>query len=440
MLSITLRQDTTALRSLAEEVAHGEVGELDTRLQNHTCVTITEGEFQLVACLWHQSEVEIYRSVVTVWLWLEVDLFRVEVSHLTDFLISHLEGIHGEEVARLEFQLTADDFFIHTRVTINLDFVDGCLNSFDDADFEVDGVAIHIHFNRFHLNEDITLVVVGILHSVVIFFQTLLDVLLVIDIAFFHAEHSVQSFRIVDGVSHPVDVANIVALSFIDVDIHIHEVLACRHHAVCHNLCVAITELVIFLNDALFVLGIFLFNELLGLEQTLETLFVGFLQQTAREEVTMKLSSLDVVITRNVNLVDLHLLLFVDVHINNHLVLLVQVVALDDFSLGILETFIIEIALDDNLGTVHHVRRNLNTLHDTDFLFQVLLLALSHTIDVDFRHTRSRSENDFQVETVVLNLFSFDADRRKESMLPIALHSSGNFITRKCHLFSNGES
>ena len=154
----------------------------------------------------------------------------------------------------------------------------------------------------------------------------------------------------------------------------------------------------------------------------------------------MKLSSLDVVITRNVNLVDLHLLLFVDVHINNHLVLLVQVVALDDFSLGILETFIIEIALDDNLGTVHHVRRNLNTLHDTDFLFQVLLLTLSHTVDVDFRHTRSRSENDFQVETVVLNLFGFDADRRKESMLPIALHSSGNFITRKCHLFSNGES
>ena len=203
------------------------------------------------------------------------------MSHLTDFLISHLERIHGEEVTRLEFQLTADDFFIHTRVTINLDFVDGSLNSFDDADFEVDGVAIHIHFSWFHLNEDITLVVVGILHSVIIFFQTLLDVLLVIHIAFFHAEHSAQSFRIVDGVSHPVDVANIVALSFIDVDIHIHEVLASRHHAVCHNLCVAITELVILLNDALFVLGIFLVNEFLSLEQTLETLFVGFLQQTA---------------------------------------------------------------------------------------------------------------------------------------------------------------
>ena len=84
LLGITLRQDTTALRSLAEEVAHGEVGELDTSLQNHTCVTITEGEFQLVACLWHKSEVEVHGSVVRVWLWLEVDLLRVEVSHLME--------------------------------------------------------------------------------------------------------------------------------------------------------------------------------------------------------------------------------------------------------------------------------------------------------------------------------------------------------------------
>ena len=120
------------------------------------------------------------------------------MSHLCYFLVRHLEGIHREEVARLQFQFTTHHFFIYSGVTVNLYLVDGSLNTFCDTYLKVDTVAIYIYFDRVDLIEHITFIIIEVGNCIVVFVQTFLDVLLVIHITTFHLEYSVQ----LSGVIH----------------------------------------------------------------------------------------------------------------------------------------------------------------------------------------------------------------------------------------------
>ena len=88
----------------------------------------------------------------------------------------------------------------------------------------------------------------------------------------------------------------------------------------------------------------------------------------------MELLGGKMVVTRDVNLVDFHLLLFVNIHIDNELSRLRDVIALHDVYLCILEAFIVIIPLDDDFGLVHHVGRELVAFHDAHFFLQVIVL------------------------------------------------------------------
>ena len=72
---------------LTDKVTHREVCELQTNLTDNTCLSPSERELNLVACLWSKTKIKVNRSVCLVWYRLEVDILRVEVAHLSKFLI-----------------------------------------------------------------------------------------------------------------------------------------------------------------------------------------------------------------------------------------------------------------------------------------------------------------------------------------------------------------
>ena len=151
---------------LAEEVAHGEVGELQSHLTDDTCLSPSERELNLVTGFRGQTHFEVDGSIDLVGLdpLVRIHGFRIEMSHLCNFHVCLFEGIHGEEVTGFQQELTTHNFLVHTGVTINLDFVDSTLDALGNTDFEVDGVAIHIYFHTVDLIEDITLVEVAVGH------------------------------------------------------------------------------------------------------------------------------------------------------------------------------------------------------------------------------------------------------------------------------------
>ena len=59
------------------------------------------------------------------------------------------------------------------------------------------------------------------------------------------------------------------------------------------------------------------------------------------------------------NLTNLHLLLLVDINVEDDLVLAGNIITLYDIDFGVLIAFVIEVFLGQNLGTVNHVGRNL---------------------------------------------------------------------------------
>ena len=361
------------------------------------------------------------------------------MAHLSDVLVRLLEGVHREEVARLERQFAADDIFIDAGVAVDFNLVDAGLCSLEDANLKVDRVAFLAHFDGLDAVEHVTVVVVIVRHSVIVFLQALLDVLHVVHVALLHAQHVVEGVCRVDGVAHPRDVAHIVFLALVEMDEDIDGVVAEVHYAVGHNLSVAVAEFVVLLDDALLVFLVFFGGELLGSEDVGELVLVRLLEKSAAEGSADNLSALQVVVACDVDVADLDFLLLVNVDIDDHVVLLVDVVALHDVHLGILESFLVEVSLDDKPCAVHHVGRNLVAADDAYLLLQVVALRLLHAVDVDAGDAWTGGQHNLEIDAVVLDFLGFDACAAEQAVLPVALHCGGDFVAWHRDFFSDAE-
>ena len=101
-----------------------------------------------------------------------------------------------------------------------------------DAHFKVDGVAIDVDFGGLDVRKHVAMVVIEVGDGVVIRTDALGKQLLIVDISFLHAELCLEQFGGIDRVSHPSDMAQVVALAFLYLHIHIDMVVVCRPNAV----------------------------------------------------------------------------------------------------------------------------------------------------------------------------------------------------------------
>ena len=416
-----------------QEVLHGEVGKLQTQLTDDTGLTPTGRELDLVVGLGGQVILNVHRSVFRIRYGHRIHVFRVEVSHLGQFTYGTHQGVTAEELARFRTQLTTDNVFIQAVVTVDDDPVDRCLRTLLDTDLQGDRVARHIRLDRIGTEEEVTVIIIDIGHSIIVGLQTLLQFLLVIDITALHAQYGLQVFRRILRVTHETDILQIIFLPLFDRQVNIHLLLVVVDHTVCQQDSIPITELVVFRDDVLLIILILFGRELFrtehfqqtGLPVVVETeLFVGLLHRLFQGTVTQLL------VTVEIDAVDLGLFVLVDVDVQNHLALVSQVILLNQIDLHILEALCIEELLDDQFGTVQHIGCNLEALLQAQLLLQVFPFPLLDAMIIHLRNTRTLLQLDLQPNRIVLDLIGHDLHIGKEAMLPEAFDRCRDLVTR----------
>ena len=269
-LSVTLRDEACAFLATVEEVAHGEIGKLQTESSNDTRLSPTGRKFHLVAALRLQRIGDVHRSADRIGLDALTDAglqgFRVELVHIGQLHHRTLDRLHREKVARLGAELAADDIFIHALISRDADVVERGLVVLSDAHFEVDGVAVDVHFNRVEVVEHISVVVIHVSDAIVVLVQTLVEKRLIVDIAFLHSEHVGQNGRVIDLVAHPVNISQVVFLSLINIEIDVDVGIVNGRHTVALDEGIAVAPGVHLADDMVFVFSIFLRHELLRSE------------------------------------------------------------------------------------------------------------------------------------------------------------------------------
>ena len=110
-----------------------------------------------------------------------------------------------------------------------------------------------------------------------------------------------------------------------------------------------------------------------------------------------------------------------------------------DFYGGVAEALVGIVFLDDSLGTVDDVLRNLVASHELEALLQVFYLALLGTDVVHLADTGLRAELDFEPRLVAGYLFELDTGLREKSLLHKSLHGVGDVVAGDGYAVANVE-
>ena len=212
-------------------------------------------------------------------------------------------------------------------------------------------------------------------------------------------------------------------------------------YAVLQDLGIAITQFVVFV-DQIFLVFLPAFGSIFfRLEEGGELAgLVGFGKSALGEESALYARVLQVFVAIDDDVSHLLFLFFVDDDVEDHLVFLSHVGPLLNVDDGILESFVVEIFLCQQLGAVEHVGSELAAVEQSELVFQVGLFALLHPHIVDFRHAWPHFERDVQPHFVAHDTVGGYFHAGEESVSPVSLHSIGDFCAWERNLLSHAES
>ncbi len=250
-----------------EQVLDREVGELESQLEQDTRLSPASRELDLVVGLGLKSENDVDGTVLLVGLGTYVHLFGVEVSRLCNLTRRTHKVILGEQVTWSHTQLAPHDLLIQAVVTIDDHLVDACLLAFVHAHLQIDAVAAHLALHGDELVEEVSVVHIQVGDSVVVFLSALVEQFLVVDVTLAESQHIVEHSSGIDGIADPADIVDVVSLALVDGDVNIDSLFVVVDHAVGHDDSIAISLLVVLVNDAVEVLLVVAAHKLLLAEE-----------------------------------------------------------------------------------------------------------------------------------------------------------------------------
>ena len=158
---------------------------------------------------------------------------------------------------------------------------------------------------------------------------------------------------------------------------------------------------------------------------------MGFRESSFAEQSAFYLAVGEGFVAVNNDAPYLHLLLFVYYDIKYHLILVCHIRTLDDVYLSVLEAFLVEVTLCDELGTVKGVRRHLKSLEQSELLFHVGTLRLLDADIVHLRHPGVGTQPDVKVRLVGDKRVDNNRNIREKPVIPVFLDSLGEFVARQ---------
>ena len=369
----------------------------------------------MVAALRHEGIGDVDRAAHGVGLdvahQLRLQGFGVELVHVGEVHDGTLDGLHGEEVAGLGAQFAAYDVFIDAVVAGDAHAVERGLAVFGDAHLEVDGVTVDVDLHGVEVVEHVAVVVIKVADGVFVLAQALVEEFLIVDVALLHLQHVGEEVGLIDRVAHPADISQIIFPAFAEVEVDVYVLLVDRCHAVFEQQGVAQAPRIEAAHERGLVLLIFLGHELLGTEHVAETLLLSLLHRLLEfHERFLHAGVVGAVESRDINLVDLDLLVLIDIHVHDDAVVGRDVLFLHDFHGGVFIALALEVTLDDVLGAVGEVGGELAAGMEVDFLFEFLALALFHAVVVDGGDAGLGGEFDVQVDFAAHDAVGLDAD------------------------------
>ena len=320
------------------------------------------------------------------------------------------------------------------------------LRTLRDTHLQINAVANDVHLDGIELIKQITVVPIGIAHSIFVLGESLVQLLLVVDVTFLHTENIGQSLYVahpigrIHRVAYPRDVADEVFLAFVHLHIDVDMLRVDVPHAILDDDGIAETVFVVFINEFLLIFLPAVGRELLSLQERGQlTCLVGLRKGTLREEPSLNLLIGELFVAFDVDGAHLHFLLLINHHVKDDAILLRHVLTLQDLDVGILKALVVEVFLGKDLRTVDDIRVYAHALCHTEFLLHILTLRLLQTHIVDFRHTRTCSQRDVEPDAVAHDGISSNRDIREQTVTPVALHGIGNLRTRHFDFLTNGQ-
>ena len=126
---------------------------------------------------------------------------------------------------------------------------------------------------------------------------------------------------------------------------------------------------------------------------------------------------------------NLHLIITIDIGDKVDLIFLREVGLLDHFDLGIFETLLGIIILDNMLGLGDDIWGKLLTWDHTESLIEVLLFAPLGADEIEGRHTRLALEFDHKPRLITGDFIDIYFDLGIETLTPEAFHGVGDILT-----------
>ena len=326
------------------------------------------------------------------------------------------EIVLAEEFARTYEQLATHHLLIKSVVAVDLHPVDTCLRALHHAELQVDGVAPDIFLNGHKLIEEVAVVEIIVGHSILIGLCALLEKLLVVHFTGTDIEYAVEPVSINDSIAYPRDIADIILLALFKVDVDVDLLLVKRHYAVRKDLRVTVAKLVVFFENAVEVILIIVLHKLFLFEEIhYIAAFVGLFHRAFDLLVGKHL------IARDIDLMNLELVVFVHVDLHDHFVGSRQIFMKHDVDLGVAEAFFLVVGLDDHDGTVDDVLRHLIALIQLQTLLKIVFLAFFHALVIYARYLRLFSQAQSEPRLIAGCLVDSDLHFAEQSLTPQAL-------------------
>ena len=350
------------------------------------------------------------------------------------------------------------------RVADDGDLVVLRLLSLADTNLDINGVAVNADLHRTGTEEQVTVVHVqgGQVVAVLFHCQVFVEQRLVVDVALVDAEELSEQRGRIDRVADEFNVAEIVLPSLVDIDVDVHFV-GFHVESVVRDDGVAVTKLVIAVDEVHLVLLVIGFDELRGFEDTefhavgeivvqmildilglviarvLEEIGDGGVGLVKRHEAESLLGLFhgteqhgirDAVVAVDGDFFNLDLLGLMDVEQEVDRVFHLLVGDLLHIDLTAVEAFVDVVSPNDVLaGDLHVVIDNV-ALRYTHLLAKVVFLVLGGSLETESNKAGAFLKADVQKDKVALHAGGGDFHIFVEPRAPKALYSLGNFLAR----------
>ena len=153
------------------------------------------------------------------------------------------------------------------------------------------------------------------------------------------------------------------------------------------------------------------------------TLFIGFFHSPFYFPIRQNL------VPVYIYLMDLNFLFLIHINIDDHLVLMGQVIGLFYVHLCILKTLFLEMFFDNRRGTIHYIGSYLVSLDQPQAHFQIFPLTFLNPVVIYFRNTRLLFQLYFEPCLIAISLRPLNHDIGKQTLPPKFFGSLGNGIT-----------